>query len=59
VNNGKKMVFARIVVERNIGSSPCRANKNMEKDIIRGAVANKLLNLGFPEDVVNKTVRHL
>ena len=44
---------------KNYCSNPCKANKNRKNDIIRGAVANKLLNLGFPRDLVDTTVNHL
>ena len=44
---------------KNYCSSPCKANRNREKDIIRNAVANKFLNLGFSKDVVDKTIKHL
>jgi len=43
---------------KNYCSSPCKANKRRTKDIIYGAVENKLLNLGFPYEVVDKTMKH-
>lgn len=44
---------------KNYCSNPCKANKNRKKNIIRGAVTDKFLNLGFPKGVVDKTVKHL
>ena len=44
---------------KNYCSSLCTANKHRKKDIIRNAVANKFLDLGFPRDIVDTTVKHI
>ena len=43
---------------KNYCSTSCKANKDRRRNIINSAVADKFLKLGFPEDVVDKTMKY-